>query len=248
MRFLRVSILSFAVVLGFSEAAAGAGFTIVDLGVASTVDDASSGMSDVVGEFITESPAHGTLFASVGLSTATTFYDFAWTSSFGQFLVTAAHEAEDVDSSMLFSRSSGGIVLAASQDLEVTIDAEYTYSAPATGFFTRLTVDVIDLSDNNSLFFGIDEGGPFFLGPPAGTLLVEGNLIIPGGTTYFLSYSMATHSFASGTGIIATADGDLAITLQTVPEPSTLFLVAVGSLGLTRRRRHCAKPYPRPSC
>ena len=237
MRFLRVLILGFAVLLGFSKAAAGAGFTIVDLGVASIVDDGSSGMSDVVGEFITDSPAQGTLFASVGLSTAETQYDFAWTSSLGQFLVTASHEAEDVDSSTLFSASTGSIWVAASQDVLVTLQANYDYVAPATGFFTRIILNIWQ-EDAGLLFADNDRGGPWVLEPAVGTLTIEEQTVLlpAAGAPYNISYELSTTSFASGTGIIATADGNVAIALQTVPEPTTLSLLALGSLCLLRRR------------
>ena len=217
----------------------GGSFTLEQWTLSTRVQDFSSGKSDVNISDVVQNPFQLTQSVAInnGLTTATTTYDFSWHDTFGTFLIQAAHEAEDIDFSTLFSRSTGGFVIAASQDLQIAIDAEYTFLAPAPLFHVRLSMDVIDLADNSALFFGLEEGGPAFLGPPAGTLSIQDTVLVPAGSTYILGYEMLLQTFASGTDVIATADGNIAITLQTVPEPATLSLLIFGSLVLLRRRR-----------
>ncbi|MFQ5411936.1 MAG: hypothetical protein ACE5EC_06550, partial [Phycisphaerae bacterium] len=175
--------------------------------------------------------------------TATTPYDFVWDDFSGTFLVGAIHEAEDVDSSTLFVRSSGGMTLTSILDLRLSFDASYSYVAPASGFFVRLMIGVVDLDQSEVLFAQDEIGGPSVLEPPSGTLFINDTIILPAGSTYFINYEMRLQSFASGTGIIATGDGHVDMFIETVPEPSTLSLLAIDFLVFRRRKRCCAPAF-----
>ena len=215
----------------------GGSFTIEEWVLGTQVEDFASGGSDIDGTAIVQNPFHATHFASVGVCTAETQYNFAWSDTLASFLLAASHEAEDIDSSSLFSRSAGSIIFTTSQDVFLTFRANYDYVAPATGFFTRLMLN-ISQEDVGLLFAANEGGGPWVLEPAVGTLTIEEQtLLLAAGARYTISYELSTTSFASGTGIIATADGEISLTLQTVPEPATLSLLTLGSLLLLRQRR-----------
>ncbi|MFQ5502454.1 MAG: PEP-CTERM sorting domain-containing protein [Phycisphaerae bacterium] len=197
-------------------------------------------MNDSQGSFTVENPFLASQFASVGVSTAATNYDIAWSESSGAFLIDGAHQTEDVSSSTLFSRSSGGIIMSASQDLTINLDASYTYSAPSVGFFVRLSISIINLDQSEIVFDDNVDGGPHVLGPPNGTLVIQGDALLPAGSTYTISYQMRLQSFAGGSNAIATGDGHVNMLIETVPEPSTLSLLVIGLLVTRRRRGHHA--------
>ncbi len=218
-------------------------FTIEDWILSTRVDNAFAGMSDNETSFRPQNPFNESHSVTIGMSFATTTYDFAWDELFGDFLIQGSHEAEDVPESTLFARSSGSIWISTSEDLEIAIDADYSFNAPAPGFYARLKIDLIDLSDNSVAFFDLEDGGPWALGPPVDTLSIDGNVIAPAGSTYLLGYEMSLHSFASGTDVIATGSGTAHLTLQAIPESSTMSMLAlVGLLACARRRRR-----PRPT-
>ena len=102
----------------------------------------------------------------------------------------------------------------------------------------RLNMGILNIDQSESVFFANEEGGPHALGPPNGTLVIQSDVLLPAGSTYSINYQMLLQSFAGGTDVIATGDGHVDMFIETVPEPSTLSLLATGLL-LTRRSRRC---------
>ena len=246
MRFSGLIFLSGFALQGAPTIAQAADFTVEDWLLLTAVNNNSTGEFDLDGTNQVQNPLHTTFFASLPPSITETMVDISWSDSFGSFLIQAAHQAEHDGS--LISATESRIFISPTIDLEVTVHAEYQYNLPAIFMGSELNVSFSDSKTFETIFFEelVDDTN---LGPTSGTFTIDGSFTMPAGRTWLMFSLMETTSFSGSSANIATADGNIAITLQTVPEPATLSLLTIGSLLLLlHRRRHCAKPHPRPSC
>ena len=225
--------------------AEGAEFQIDEWFLGTVVRDFTSGASDGEVSGIVQNGFMESHFASLppnGLTFAETSFGFSWTDrGFGDFLIQASHAAENLDN--LRTQSSGNIIFTTTVDLRMDIDASYTYDVGDK--MVRLNFNIIQQDPVEILFAASERGGAAVFEPPAGTLTIQqDDLLVPAGHTYAINYLIDIITFGDPPDTIGTGSGFIHFSIEPVPEPSTLFLVAVGSLGLSRRR---TKPHTQPS-
>lgn len=173
-----------------------------------------------------------------GASSARTNFDFTWNDSAGDFLIQASQRAADVDPLGLTSNSSGWINVSADQDLLITAQGAYDYTLPAWGmgvaFFLGVYEDIppydapLNFGDAFSTY-----SNPW---PASGVITGSGQAILQAGHTWTIQYWIQVDSSGT-TGTAATGDGYLHFTLQEVPEPATLFPLALAAMLLRRSRK-----------
>jgi len=218
-----------------------ASFTLDGWSLRTQVEDTSTDEYEyMASRTVQPSPFQASQFVSIndGVTTGASTFDFEWWSTFGSFLITASHEAQDVgDTNSLWSMSSGSFMFDATEDLTLDIGGHYQYVAPAAGFWTRFIISVASVNADEVLMFEILFGGPAMLEPPAATMTIpDTQLLLPAGDRYGIGYELSTFSHASGTDIVAVGDGEIHFTIQGIPEPATATLLLC-TLPLLRHRR-----------
>ncbi len=232
-----VATLTTLLVLWCAPAALSSAFTVEAWVLETGVADLSSGQDDSRVSATVINPFYDSHFASVGASTAESWFDFGWSgeAGLGTFLVDVAHQARDVGGSGLVSNSVGRISIETTQDITIDILGFYNYNTPATYFDTEIRLAVLSDDPFETFIMVAQHGGPFGGHPSSGTLNVAGTAVLPAGDRYDVFYAMEIRSFGGGTNILGTGSGN--ITLNITPEPSTLSLLAVAALGCLKRRR-----------
>jgi hypothetical protein len=197
-------------------------------------------LSDSVRFTEVQSPFQAVGNAAVGPNTATTSYDFSWSGDTGSFDITTAQRAETF---RVFTISSGFIFISPTTDLRMTIDASLDYASPPGDLANvRFRMLVRDGIDQTVPFFFFESllGGNLSLEPAAGTLAFSGDVILPAGTTYLISFAASNDNGADNnpTGPI-TSSGFIHFAFQPVPEPATAWLITLGAIAVRRARRKC---------
>jgi hypothetical protein len=205
------------------------------------IDDSDiSVVQDVAGFGVVENPFQAVGSAAVGPNTATTSYDFSWSGDTGSFDVTTTQRVETSD---IVTISSGLMFISPTTDLRMTIDASLDYASPPGDLANvRFRMLVRDGIDQTVPFFFFESllGGNLSLEPAAGTLAFSGDVILPAGTTYLISFAASNDNGADNnpTGPI-TSSGFIHFAFQPVPEPATAWLITLAAIASRRRRRRC---------
>jgi len=173
---------------------------------------------------------------AVGPNTATTAYDFAWSGDSGSFDIDMALNVETFRVDAL---STGIILISPTTDLLMTIDASLVYaSVPGDLAFIGFNMKVLDATTFAAFFRENRRGGNLTLDPAVGTLSINGDVILPAGTTYRIDFRASNRngSDPNPTGPI-TSSGFIHFDFQPIPEPATAWLIAIGAVALHRPRR-----------
>jgi hypothetical protein len=89
------------------------------------------------------------------------------------------------------------------------------------------------------VFQDFDSDGTLGLGPPAGTLTIDGSAILNAGTTYSLGFQFTTDNFAIPPAQAAwLGDGEIYMSIRPIPEPAALLPLAFAALFLRRHKSH----------
>ena len=179
-------------------------------------------------------------------STSSVSFDFWWNDQYGSFLIEGSQHCvaqnlppfpgaigrEDC-------ADAGGIHFTANADLLLSVDAAYPYHLDGPELFAQLLFEVTQVSNDpvDPLFSAVRRDDTFINYPASGTFVIQGQAIIPAGQTYILSYDRGISAWADS-GAIADGSGYIHFTLQSVPEPAVLGLLALGG-AMIRRRRPC---------
>ena len=195
-------------------------------------------VQDSAGFGVVENPFQAVGNAAVGPNTATTAYDFSWTGDSGSFDIATTQRVETF---RVRTISSGFIFIAPTADLRMTIDASLDFaSVPGDLADVRFSMFVFD--EGNPfvpVFFESLRGGNLTLEPAVGTLAFSGDVILPAGATYSISFRASNDNGAdtnNPTGPI-TSSGFFHFAFQPIPEPATAHLIAFGALTLRQPRR-----------
>jgi len=175
-----------------------------------------------------------------GNSSASTTYNVTWDDRFGDFLVEVTHRAADVDPASLRSISDGLIYVTANTDLLISINGIYSYSLPVDPMEAEFDMTVFDPSPpyDSPIGFANLYNTSVDGAPASGSFPIGGQAILPAGHTWLIRYTMELFTYYGYSGQIASGDGYLHFTLQAVPEPAALGLLALGG-AMIRRRRPC---------
>ncbi len=208
-------------------------FTIDEWALSTGIEDFASGF-DWDHSTVVQNPFVASHSAVVGDSTATSDFDFAWAEQFGQFLIESTQQAAGVETSMLFTVSSGGFYITLAEDLSLHIDGAFSYDLTADWMTARFGFSIFDPDDETFLFIQEERASTFPGEPSSGTLTIEGDAILPAGRTFLIGYNMSLDTFSGTAGHFATGAGHVNFTIT--PEPSTLALLMPLAVGFVRRR------------
>ncbi len=158
-------------------------------------------------------------------------YDF-WPSQ-GEFLINGAIEADAEGSTSLRASLSGVLQITTQSDLVLHYDANWEVTLPVPTMISALTLRVIDPDAQVSLLDTI-RGHDTLFGIGTRQLTLSGDLLLPAGRRFYISYTMDVMPLASSSGNIGVATGF--VSFQLTPEPATLALCIPATLALIRRR------------
>lgn len=133
--------------------------------------------------------------------------------------------------------SRGHLLITPGIDTRLNIAASLDYAhAPGDDILIVLGLFVRDEGTGEVLFDEFQFGGEGILEPPVGTLAFGGDIVLSADSLYRIDYltRINTISEPDPQGPMDTS-GLIHLSLEAIPEPSTLSLLAVGLL-LTRRR------------
>lgn len=173
-----------------------------------------------------------------GASQAYADFDFSWNDTAGDFLLQVSHRAADVDPSILRALSQGYIYITTNADTLFAYDANYSYSLPVVPMRVIFEMGVADVLPPYDSPIGYANYYDTWDGAPAsGSFPESGQVTLPAGHTWTLVYNMFVEADYGNSGQIASADGYLHFTLTEVPEPATLFPLALAAMLLRQRRK-----------
>mgnify|MGYP001321344459 CR=1 FL=1 len=208
-----------------------------------TLDDwaLSTGIIDTRNHFSTSftpqpSPYLNEQHITVSPSEAHSYFDFSWTPDTASFFITASHVAFDGNGGTR-SLSSGNIYITPAVDLLLTATGTYAYDLPGSTMQVNYSLGAWNTIGSNG-FFQTHVDDTILDGPTSGIFALSLQGIIPAGQPTMIRYNFMLDAFSS-TGLLATGAGNMQFTLQPVPEPMTITMLALGAVSLSRRvRRH----------
>lgn len=234
LRYWRVWLAIVVVFLFRTNDAHATAFDISAWSLETLVQDSADGRATDV-NYVVENPLHVQLLAVVGSSHAASYFDFSWTPDTASFFITASHVAFDGNGGTR-SLSSGNIYITPAVDLLLTATGTYAYDLPGWDMDVHYAFAAFD--GNFRERFNQSLGDFTFKGPTSGSFAISKSGILPAGEVSVIHYIMYVDGFDS-TSLLATGAGNMQFTLQPVPEPMTLTMLALGTVSLSRRvRRH----------
>ncbi|MFH1417844.1 MAG: hypothetical protein ABII12_06105, partial [Planctomycetota bacterium] len=151
-------------------------------------DLAGAAFSTVVNPFVDQ---HSVTLPSSTQTSASAQYDFAWGEQFGQFMIQAAHQAEDAGAGSLIRASSPGhIFFTSNTDIAFSVEADYTYDLPAYGMTAYVWILFADFETHEHYFAAEEWEDTFLGGPKQGTFTMGGEAFIPAGREILFGYRM----------------------------------------------------------
>jgi len=188
-------------------------------------------------------PYSEVLSAVDGSTSAQGTYEFANGDDWASFDFVFDHERSGSESA---ARSFGGISFTLSEPLHYAIEGSFVLSGSGYSDLSVRLTDTSTYPDSVHLYRGRHESNAtpdesFTLGQAGGDLVSEeaGSLTgtLQPGIEYELHYYYSISNDPYVPGSAATADGMLSFTLDAVPEPTSLTLLALGAIAVLRRRR-----------
>lgn len=184
------------------------------------------------------SPVSETIGVAIGPSMANAQYDLLFDSQ--NILLTS-----DIQQGFGYThpwesgaRAGAAIVITPTTPVEVSVQGTFNYDF--TGWnvdgdtYLGLTFEVT-LIDTQTELYVVDASPIIF--PGAGTATLNAAFTLPAGQAYNIGFDSLTYTFRDIDGNAATAQSDITIAVQTVPEPATALCLLIGAVALHARRR-----------
>lgn len=230
--------LALAAVIGRQAAAEAGEIEVLSWGIGAEVFDSI----DIDRDFSLspQNPYEATLSASLGIAkTATSAFEIAWSDHDFNFQMNVSHQLADLSSQLGVSRSIGDMRLYTDQDIALTLDSEFHFDSLGSEFFATFLMGVSNTTEQVSYFLLQHLDGPALLGPPADTVTLSGQAMIPAGTEFGFNYQMSIDTFGGGTSAVGMGTGHINISMQVIPEPTAgaPFVILAAPVLLGRRRR-----------
>ncbi|HPF37997.1 MAG TPA: hypothetical protein PK093_05090 [Phycisphaerae bacterium] len=168
----------------------------------------------------------------VGASSVSGTYDF-WPSQ-GEFLISGAIEADAEGNTVVEADIGGALLITTQSDLVLHYDANWEVTLPVPTMISALSVRVID-PDAQEVLLNTVRGHDTLFDIGTRQLTLSGDLLLPAGRRYYISYYMDVSPLASSSGHFGVATGSFNFLLT--PEPCTLTICATPVAFLLRRRR-----------
>lgn len=175
--------------------------------------------------------------AMIAPSFATGNYDVQWSGDTATIDVSVSHRLSGFQGS---TSSTSNIRIRPSVDSLFTVDAFFNYSHPpallgAVDFFVTLRMN----PPAPTVFSAGDSSGTIGLDPPSGTIPASGSFPLLAGNLYQISHIINTANYdPPPPGAEWLGNGEIHITINPIPEPTTLALLAPAlCLFITRRTR-----------
>ncbi len=184
-----------------------------------------------------ENPFHNSHTAFHGSSYASASYDFAWTGDSAHFDVYPSHYLQQLEGR---TSSDGRIIVSPAVDSIISLTGTWQFAWPNTVIgATDIGFAVGDTQTKEIIVNDGAHGGNFDLGPPHGTLNIQGSGLLLAGVEYLIYYTaLVDHYDPTPPGTHGEASGAIHFEIMPVPEPAALALLASALLLAPRRRRH----------
>jgi len=173
--------------------------------------------------------------ASITPSYSTGTYDLSWSGDVAHFQSTVDHHLQGFRGGLL---SSGSIRVRPAVDSIVTLSGTWTYNLyPAVLGTASFSISAREVG-GAILWREVGVGGNGHLLPSSGVFNFSGSALLQAGVLYSLGYNADTNSEdPPPANALWLGNGFIDITVAPVPEPTTLALLALGSMMLIRRRQ-----------
>lgn len=173
--------------------------------------------------------------AALGSGTAMGAYEFSWTGDNALFRIETELVDPNVGNTRYVTAASGSIVFATTSDGRAILNGEYSYNLPGQGFEVICGLSVYQLGTASDVLR--DSGQADTITSPSGTGIIDlsASAMLAAGHQYLINYSIRIDAFGNS-GVLATTNGFLQLTLEPIPEPATVGLIGLTAI-LYRRRR-----------
>jgi hypothetical protein len=194
---------------------------------------------------VVQNPFNSTHSVTLGLSSATASYDFAWLLDDAHFDITTSHHLAQLDGQ---TGTSGRIYLTPSVDSLVTFSGNWQYAWPSAALGnTHVSVQLGDLDEEISVLSVTGSGGNVGVGPPFGSFTLSDSGFLLANHNYLLFYTAQVRHFdPTPPGTFGEASGEFHFTITPIPEPAAALLLALPFLAI-RSRRLRSLPSRRPT-
>ncbi len=184
-----------------------------------------------------EQPFHASQLVEFLGSVASSQYDFDWNSGGGTFDISASLDLAGTNTGIANAVSSGFIFIRPSVPLIVSGAGTLDYSLSADPMFSAVSLSVSRVSPFMQLG-GDSESYDTIGGVQSASFAIAMNdVTLPANDLYAIGFGFRTQALASTAGSRATATGSAHFEITALPEPATLWLLAIGCFAIRRRDR-----------
>ncbi len=186
--------------------------------------------SDLRSDITQGVPFEGTASANHRMLTAdivfSTFFDAnLLSSSFESIHSVLQTKQEPPDE--LFSATGNTFWFTTDMDVEVSVHGSMSFNLGAADSSTAIVLEIFD--GNQDRIYRSVQGSP--IGTGAGMFLFDDSFLLDGGGTYFVEVHSELRDLAHrNPGPLSTASSEIAVVIATVPEPTSLALLCLGTL------------------
>ena len=235
MRRASTVVAMISIALAWPSHAVLGGLVVDSWSVGATVHDWAADDFNTVFNQVVQNPFQTVHSAMFGSSTATVNYDFAWSGDSGHFDLGAIHHLEELEGD---TSSSGYVFVVPAVDSNVSFSGSWRFAWPsATRGSTSLHLAIVDAQTEEFVADEVAFGGNVGLGPPFGTLNVQGGATLLATRGYFVQYTVFIDHFdPTPPGTYGEGVGEIHFSMTPVPEPAALALI-LPALFFPRRRK-----------